>query len=938
MIILYDKDQLDTRENYDTRSPIAFLDHAKSCVVTEERNGMYELSMEYPKDGPAYPFIEEKCIISAGPYIDAENDWFRIYDVSKTLNGDLTVSAAHISYDLSKLPFIPYRLQTSGTTKTSLICTATDLSGAIQLFNDSIIMALNDKAPPFKMESDFNKTANMTVTGVSSIRSLIGGEDSSMLSIYGGELAYDRLNIYILKERGADNGVTIEYGKNITDLRYDKNAEETHNCIYPFFVMDDDISQGFSEFDVDEPEEEEASDKNDGLKHWDLFRLTKYLNNQEAGFPSDYLEYVDDYLYVHPKDTTVVARRAYMLDCTDVIRENVNKDEYVVPSTFDGYAKALIGELVLEAMKEMTANIFDPKIEMDVSFEMLSQFPEYQGIEFAEHVNLCDTVTVRVPHLGITTKAKCIKTEYNALENRYDNITISTDWDDLSGGGVSDTIAQLSQDSGKKVEKNTGGDEPTPFTALDPLISYGRKTGSTVGDHSIAVGENVIASGKNSQAFGYNCDAYGDYSHAEGSNTLCSRNSHAEGEESEATGSAAHAEGYDTVASGDYSHAEGQQTTSIGAVSHAEGYFTQAYGDYSHAEGFRDSTSANGSSGIASHSEGYNTSASGKYSHAEGKSSKSIGESSHAEGYQCSAQNESSHAEGYRTKAIGSVSHAEGYSTEASNSYSHAEGTSSKASGITSHAEGDGSISSGRYSHAEGRQSESKGQTSHAEGWYTIATSENSHVEGKNNIEDADKKYAHIIGNGYSNTTRSNAHTVDWDGNAWYAGAVTSTGADYAEYVSPWWDDNPGGEDRVGYFVTAKNGKLYKANREDYILGVTSGSPSILGNADGEYHNRWVRDVFGRIQKDEEGNRTQSKNYDSSLQQSYILRKDRPEWDYVGMLGVLPVRDDGSCEPGSFCICGGDGLATNYSSMETSKRAFYVLERLNDHVIKIMIR
>lgn len=83
---------------------------------------------------------------------------------------------------------------------------------------------------------------------------------------------------------------------------------------------------------------------------------------------------------------------------------------------------------------------------------------------------------------------------------------------------------------------------------------------------------------------------------------------------------------------------------------------------------------------------------------------------------------------------------------------------------------------SGIASHAEGQHTKASGDYSHAEGYNTISSSENQHVQGKYNIEDKDNKYAHIVGNGSNNSTRSNAHTLDWNGNAWFAGKVTQEG------------------------------------------------------------------------------------------------------------------------------------------------------------------
>lgn len=125
---------------------------------------------------------------------------------------------------------------------------------------------------------------------------------------------------------------------------------------------------------------------------------------------------------------------------------------------------------------------------------------------------------------------------------------------------------------------------------------------------------------------------------------------------------------------------------------------------------------------------------------------------------------------GSGTTASGEYSHAEGAGPEASGAASHAEGYRTIASGQTSHAEGDQTRASGNSSHAEGNSTKALGEYSHAEGRTTIAQGNNQHVQGKYNI--ADTTSAHIVGNGTEYNARSNAHTLDWSGNAWFAGDV----------------------------------------------------------------------------------------------------------------------------------------------------------------------
>lgn len=171
-----------------------------------------------------------------------------------------------------------------------------------------------------------------------------------------------------------------------------------------------------------------------------------------------------------------------------------------------------------------------------------------------------------------------------------------------------------------------------------------------------------------------------------------------------------------------------------------------AYGDYSHVEGLETTAW-----GIAAHAEGYETYVDADYAHAEGYETHAEGQASHAEGHNTKAEGFNSHAEGYGTTASGGESHAEGNGTVASEGCAHAEGSGTTASGYGSHAEGNGTIAKGHY----------------------------SHVQGKYNIVDEEDKYAHIVGNGESishgswfEENRSNAHTLDWEGNAWFAGEM----------------------------------------------------------------------------------------------------------------------------------------------------------------------
>lgn len=251
--------------------------------------------------------------------------------------------------------------------------------------------------------------------------------------------------------------------------------------------------------------------------------------------------------------------------------------------------------------------------------------------------------------------------------------------------------------------------------------------------------------------------------------------SHAEGSKTWAYGNQAHAEGYGTIASGAGSHAEGNITHATNTASHAEGDNTNAISRASHAEGYgtiAGSSDSNSGTQWGAHAEGLSTIASNKGSHSEGQSTQATGEYSHAEGNATKAEGRSSHAEGFSTTASGSQAHAEGNATIASGVDSHAEGKSTQATGTYAHAEGFQTLASGGMSHAEGRDSVASGYASHAGGYGTKATVLGQTVIGKWNAEVSNTLF--IVGNGASDTSRSNAFVVDTGGNATIANTLTA--------------------------------------------------------------------------------------------------------------------------------------------------------------------
>lgn len=310
---------------------------------------------------------------------------------------------------------------------------------------------------------------------------------------------------------------------------------------------------------------------------------------------------------------------------------------------------------------------------------------------------------------------------------------------------------------------------------------------------------------------------------------------------------------------------------------------------------------------------------------------------------------------------------------------------------------GNGSVISGYSNNANNQWAFVIGNGNTANAQYTfmsgtglITSCPNSAIFGQYN-KDSTSNYM-IVGNGTSSSAQSNAMRLTTSGYLYY-NTGCGAGADYAEFFE-WADGNPDSEDRCGLFVTFDFDKEYDyktaqelpmlkiANDGDYILGVISGNPSFLGNADEDWKKRFLYDEFDRpileeylvpitefqevetgeyrteIEYDENDEevevqipiteirevetgeyRTEIRNVlnpDYDYTQEYESRSSRKEWDATGLLGVLSVRDDGTCEAGKFCKCGANGIAT--LAAERGIDTYLVLRRISDNVIKIVFK
>lgn len=210
----------------DGTTRIGWLKDCLSCEATEERNGVYELTLTYPASGSMARELTVERFIKAKPNQTAENQLFKIYKVSKPISGIFTVNAEHVSYALSHYPISSVSLPSANPT---------------QAINALLTNAANNlgSSHGFTVEtSDIATNAAFHVSNVSA-RAGLGGVEGSVLDTYGGEFEFDNYKIKLHRARGSDNGVIISYGKNLTDVKCDISSDSSYTAVYAYAARDD---------------------------------------------------------------------------------------------------------------------------------------------------------------------------------------------------------------------------------------------------------------------------------------------------------------------------------------------------------------------------------------------------------------------------------------------------------------------------------------------------------------------------------------------------------------------------------------------------------------------------------------------------------------------------------------------------------------------------
>ena len=329
-----------------TSGGLGFLADCTSCIVSQERNGVFECEFTYPITGPLYNKIQERTIIYATHDDSGVPQPFDIYARSAPLNGLVTFYAHHISYRLSNAVVMPF--------------TATSCADAMAKIQANLI---TDRDDDFTFWTDKTTVGNYEKTVPSICRTTLGGEEGSILDVYGrGDYIFDKFAVKLYKNKGVDTNVEIRYGKNLTDIEHKVDNSSSYNAIVPYWL------------------------------------------NEETGvlvtLPEGYVSHDDGTAYI-----------------------------VAIPYPMNDYfgTAPTVAAMRLKAQQLLdSSDAWEPSEGFSLNFVQLWQTEEYADYAPLQRVNLCDTVRVYYPELGVNAlKERVVKTVYNTLLDRYDEITLN---------------------------------------------------------------------------------------------------------------------------------------------------------------------------------------------------------------------------------------------------------------------------------------------------------------------------------------------------------------------------------------------------------------------------------------------------------------------------------------------------------------------------------
>ena len=786
----------DNTETEFTSNGLGRLADCISCTVTEELNGIYECQLTYPVSGEMYPLIQEGCII--GVIHDDVHDVqpFDIYGRSAPLNGVVTFYAHHISYRLGNIVLKPM---------TASSCAAALAAIPNQTYTEC----------PFTFWTDKSVSATWKNEVPSAVKAILGGQEGSILDVYGkGEYEWDKWTVKLYTNRGVDNGVSIRYGVNLTDLKHDIDISGAYTAAVPYWKSTEDDT---------------VVTLDSGYVKVNIPQLVAWTDNNGE-------EIVDDQgrvIYFNAESSRTSLRTTVM-DLSEAFQEQPTQ-----------------AQLRTEALRRLTnSEAWLPSENITVKFVDLAHTEEYKAVAALQRVRLCDRVSVYCGPLGVSAVSmQVIRVVFNVLTERYDEIELGkarTSFAEALMKDVSNAVADLPTAGQVKSMLATAVDNATSqITGANG--GHVRFIYDANGDpqeilimdtDNIETAVNVWR--RNSGGLGFSSHGYaGPYSTAITADGKFVANFITVGELTANILKSGIIDGdlvyvkkltavddngneiasfKDDIILGD-SNDYHATITKYGFSIYAKKnrltsyqprvFMVRDFGDNNAYVKKTKSISGDGTTKafrlfcylspqtdvrniVADTNIPYTISSSNiggvkewtiTFSTAPSRS-QSISVNYEIKGTipvlvlgDEAAENQYTIGVGYLCFARGLCSAVFGIRANANGVASRAEGMDTSANGDTSHAEGDATTANGYASHSEGYDTKANSYASHAEGYRTIASGEMQHVFGCLNV--ANSNYLEIVGNGiksesvYVVETRKNARTLDWSGNEWIAGTLT---------------------------------------------------------------------------------------------------------------------------------------------------------------------
>ena len=361
--------------NFDTFG-IGVLKDCTSCEVTEERNGAYECVLKYPITGALYKEICTERLVKAKPNDTSKDQVFRIYRISTPINGQITVYAQHLSYDLSNIA--------------ALQRTAESISPALAMER---VFQNTATTHNFTCQTDYSAAKAFSVTKPQSVRACLGGVAGSFLDLWGGEYEWDNFHVIHHQGRGQHTGVVIEYGKNLTDLEHDNENTDAYTDLLPYAIV---TAEDGTETAVTLPEvllpiadttlvqrktlirdfteyfDEENPVSVDGLRAY----ANNYLKNNPLGIPTPTLTVAFEPLWKQPEYAAVLERVS--LCDTVTIRHSllgITAKAKVITTVYDTLAEKYISISMGSAKANLLNNVSAAEAAAEDASAKVDRFP-----------------------------------------------------------------------------------------------------------------------------------------------------------------------------------------------------------------------------------------------------------------------------------------------------------------------------------------------------------------------------------------------------------------------------------------------------------------------------------------------------------------------------------------------------------------------------------